>query len=179
MLYETNILQNPKELAQLIDLLRRENVRSYLEVGSRFGGSLWRIANALPPGSRIVAVDLPRPDAETSLRSCAAALLNRGYDMHLHLGDSAASEIAGAVRALGPFDFCFIDGNHTEQYVRQDWATYGAISRIVAFHDIAWLPGQRETLLEVPKVWNEIKLGFRHHEISLQPHDCGIGILWR
>jgi hypothetical protein len=36
-----------------------EGVRSYLEIGAKFGGSLWRAAQALPKGSRIVAVDLP------------------------------------------------------------------------------------------------------------------------
>jgi predicted O-methyltransferase YrrM len=178
--YKTNVLQDPKELAQFIEILQRENVCSYLEIGSRFGGSLWRIANALPQQSLVAAVDLPRPDAEQSLRDCVVALQRGGYRAHLNLGDSADPGIVSAVRALGPFDCCFIDGNHSERYVRHDWETYGAMSRMVAFHDIAWLQrSTKKTPLEVAKVWNEIKLGYRHEEISLQPRDCGIGILWR
>ncbi len=180
MTQQFKALQDPGELALFIALLQRENVRSYLEIGSRFGGSLWQIANALPQQSTVVSVNLPEQDAETSLRNCVTALQGRGYSAHLHLGDSASPDIASAVRARGPFDCCFIDGNHAERYVRHDWETYGAMARIVAFHDIAWLPRpNKKTPLEVAKVWNDIKGGYRHEEIRLQPGDCGIGVLWR
>lgn len=173
-------LQDPGELALFVALLQSEGVKSYLEIGSRFGGSLWRIANALPHGSLVVSVDLPKPDAADSLRQCAEVLRAKGYRMHLHLGDSADDGISSAVSALGPFDCCFIDGNHAEHYVRQDWETYGSMARIVAFHDIAWLPRPtKKTPLEVAKVWNEIKSDYRHEEIRLKPADCGIGVLWR
>ena len=35
--------------------------------------------------------------------------------------------------------------------------------------------------IEVPKVWNEIKGGYRHQEIKLckTKRDNGIGIIWR
>jgi hypothetical protein len=57
-------------------LLVREGVTSYLEVGSKFGGSLWRAANALPKGSRIVSVDLPGgtkawKESEASLKAAS------------------------------------------------------------------------------------------------------------
>jgi hypothetical protein len=58
MKYETEIAQDPAR-SKRSALLQREGVRSYLEIGSKFGGSLWRVANSLPPGSRIVSVDLP------------------------------------------------------------------------------------------------------------------------
>ena len=41
--YKTAALQNADEIAQFIDLLKRENVKSYLEIGSKHGGSLWRV----------------------------------------------------------------------------------------------------------------------------------------
>jgi len=53
---ESAMLQNHEELAQFIALLKKENVRSYLEIGSKFGGSLWRIGCALQVKSRLVSV---------------------------------------------------------------------------------------------------------------------------
>jgi predicted O-methyltransferase YrrM len=177
-------LQNEAEFARFTEILKHERVRSYLEIGSKFGGSLALAAAALPAGSRIVAVDLPwgKRESEPHLIACYQALRTKGYDAHLFLGDSTAPAMVEQVGALGPFDACFIDANHTEAFVRQDWANYGPMCRIVAFHDIGWdgrplAPGKLS--IDVPKVWNEIKGGFRHEEIRLEPRDNGIGVLWR
>lgn len=180
------VLQHQSEIEQFVELAKREGVSSYLEIGSRWGGSLWYVANALPQGTRIVAVDLPADDGKKShkgLRVCVESLKERGYDAHMFLGDSTDDAIVNQVRKLGPFDLCFIDGNHGEPYIWKDWYNYGAISRIVAFHDIAWghgrLPGRLP--VDVPEVWNKIKQHYRWEEIKLDPSrkDHGIGILWR
>jgi cephalosporin hydroxylase len=183
---ETASLQNLVELQKFIAILKAENVRSYLEIGSKFGGSLWRIANALPTGSRIVAVDLPHGDQSFKvslppLQECISALVQKGYDARLIVGDSTDPAIIEEVRKLAPFDACFVDANHTVPYVRKDWANYGPMCRLMAFHDIGWIarpqPGKKP--IEVPVVWNEIKRNYRHEEIKLDPRDNGIGVLWR
>lgn len=184
---ETYMLQNELELARFIEILCAEKVRSYLEIGSKFGGSLWRVAKSLPSGSRIVSVDLPQgdrsfKDTRPHLEECVRNLAARGYDAHLILGDSTSSEVIELVRGLAPFDACLIDANHTEPFVRKDWANYGPLSRIVAFHDIGWIarPAPSNKMpIEVPKVWREIKREYRHEEIRLCPRDNGIGVLWR
>lgn len=185
---ETAYLQNLSELSWFITILQTENVRSYLEIGSKFGGSLWRIANALPTGSRIVSVDLPHGDksfkeSQKPLEECVAKLKEKFYDAHLFLGDSTDQKLIDKVRALGPFDACFIDANHTEPFVRKDWANYGPMCKIVAFHDIGFnrpggMPAGKKPI-EVPKVWNEIKKNFQHKEIRFDKRDNGIGVLWR
>ena len=181
--YMTKAEQFEPEFEQFIAILKRENVKSYLEIGSKNGGSLWRVANALPKGSCVVSVDLPHGDGGTkqSLVECCGALDGLGYRVHLFLNDSTDLEVINAVKNHGPFDACFIDANHTEPYVRQDWANYGPMCRIVAFHDIAWKKEKRVGRLpiEVPKVWDEIKASYRYEEISLRPDDNGIGVLWR
>ena len=185
---ESHMLQNSGELSQFISVLRADNVRSYLEIGSKFGGSLWRIANALPIGSRVVSVDLPHGDTSfkvslPALQECVATLKARGYDAHLIVGDSTDQNIVSKVSEFGPYDACFIDANHTEPYVRTDWKNYGPLCRLVAFHDIGHhreggMPSGKKPI-EVPKVWNEIKKGFHHKEIRLDKRDNGIGVLWR
>ena len=172
------------EIAAFIGILTREGVLSYLEIGSKWGGSLWRVANALPKGSRVVSVDLPwgKRETEPHLIACYQALKEKGYDAHLFLGDSTDETMVEAVRALGPFDAVFIDANHTEPYVRQDWANYGPMGKIVAFHDINWKPREQPSgklPIDVPKVWNVLKTGFRFEEIIFDARDNGIGVLWR
>ena len=91
--YLTDAAQDPAEIATFCDLLKREGVGSYLEIGSKFGGSLWRAATALPVGSLIVSVDMPGgtkawKESEASLKACHAELQRLGYRTHAIWGDS-------------------------------------------------------------------------------------------
>jgi len=185
--WERRILQNLNEFDKFVNIMRAENIKSYLEIGSKYGGSLWRMAMSLPKKARLVSVDLPHGDhsfkeALPYLKDCHQKLLSLKYDAHLFIGDSTEPEIVESVRKLGPFDLCFIDANHTEPYVLKDWENYGSISRIVAFHDINHQP-REETVkklpIDVPRIWNELKQPFRNREIRLDKRDNGIGILWR
>lgn len=184
--YESAMLQDPVEIAEFCRLVETEKVASYLEIGSKFGGSLWRVVNAMTPGSRAVAVDLPHGDTSFKetlppLEECCGHLRKRGYHVRLIIGDSTDPKVVDQVKALGPFDLVFIDANHTEPFVRKDWANYGPLGKIVAFHDIAWVPRPSKKLpIEVPQVWRELRQGYRWREIR-QPNtvDNGIGVLWR
>lgn len=183
MSYETGAQQNDQELAQFIAILQRENVRSYLEIGSKVGGSLWKVANALPLGSKIVAVDLPWGDKTTlpHLEACISAINDTGREATLFIGDSTSERLIDGVRKCGPFDACLIDANHTLPYVTKDWENYGPMCRIIAFHDISFyrehvVPGRLP--IDVPVFWNSIKNNYRHEEIRLEQTDNGIGVLW-
>jgi cephalosporin hydroxylase len=187
--YLTNMAQDEAEISAFCDILRNEGVTSYLEIGSKFGGSLWRAANSLPAGSRIVSVDLPAgtkawKQSEASLKACHAALRAKGYDTHAIWGSSFDAETIEQVRALGPFDACLIDGDHRMPGVTQDFANYGPMARIVAFHDLAWkrAPDWVGTRIDVPEFWASIKGDYeRTEEIILCPtgKNNGIGVLWR
>lgn len=189
-MYRTKLLQNVSEHDQFLSILKEENVRSYMEIGSMYGGSLWRVANALPKGSRVVSVDymVDTPEAQPHLKACVEELKEIGYDAHLILGDSAAPETIESVRALGPFDCVFIDGAHTLEAVTSDWKNYGPMGRIAALHDISWndtwksaVPGRVSKPMGVPQLWDELKAKHRHKEIRLQQPSnyYGIGVLWR
>jgi len=183
------VLQNLEELDWFVDLLKREEIKSYLEIGSKFGGTFWHVASSMPFGSRAVTVDLPGatiawPESKHSLTRCRDQLIAQGIDAQIIWGDSTDPKVVEHVQALGPFDACFIDANHYEKYVSQDFKNYGALSRIVAFHDIGWKPlsanrRKSSVQIEVPAFWNRIKKDYRHEEINLEPADNGIGVLWR
>jgi len=183
------IMQHPAELARFIALAREEGVRSYLEIGSKFGGSFQQMTQSMPVGSKAVSVDLPAPDhkhwpaSKVALTDTVAALRSAGYDTHLIWGDSTDFDVIDRVRDLGPFDLALIDGGHTLRYVRSDWAHYGQMARIVAFHDIAWNRGPDWSgyQIDVPQFWDSIKGYYRHEEIVLDPtgRDNGLGVIWR
>lgn len=187
---ETYVLQNKEELTEFIGILREEGVLSYLEIGGKFGGSLWLVSNSLPKGSRVVSVDLPHGDNSFKenlphLRECIDNLVKRGYDAHLIIGDSTDQETIEKVRSLGPYDAVFIDANHTLPYIRRDWDNYGPMGRIVAFHDIGFfraegLPRHKKPI-EVPIFWQELKTEgrYRTHDIRRDKQDNGIGVVWR
>lgn len=177
------VLQHERELAWFVDLLTKERIRSFLEIGSKYGATLDRIARSMPKGSRIVSVDLPAKEklaSRASLSDVVAKLRKDGYDARIIWGDSTYSGIIHQVNNLAPFDAIFIDANHAEPYVRMDWANYGSLGRIIAFHDVAGVkrkPGKAP--IEVKIVWDEIKTGYRHEECCLDGDSNGIGVLWR
>lgn len=157
--------QRADELPPFIDLLQREGVRSYLEIGARHGDTFHVVAQALPAGSRVVAVDLGGGawGTRTSVKALKSAVkdLKHSYDAHLILGDSTQARVIERVRALGPFDAILIDGDHRYEGVKADWLAYGPMGRIVAFHDIV---GQGNVTrdaaalpVEVPRLWSEIR----------------------
>lgn len=180
--YKTEMDQVESEIASFADLLAREGVRSYLEIGCRYGGSLWRVVNALPTSSRVVGVDVPllRPEpSQPHLEACIDALNKKGYDAHLVFGNSRAEDTISKVASLGPFDAIFIDADHTICGVTADWNNYRTLGRIVAFHDIAMVGPAKRKPVEVSHLWRAIKDDYRHEEFIAEGSEKGIGVLWR
>lgn len=175
-------LQHEGEIAWFADLLRREGIRSYLEIGSKFGASFDRIVRSMPKGSRAVSVDLPKDKiaSRQSLSDVVARLRGDGYDARVIWGDSTYPGVINRVKELAPFDAVFIDANHLLPYVKADWENYGPLGRIVAFHDIAYVPKPHKPKpIEVRPLWDAIKTGYRHEECKLDGPHNGIGVLWR
>jgi predicted O-methyltransferase YrrM len=61
-----------------------------------------------------------------------------GAKLHLVQGRSQAPEVVEQAAALGPYDFIFIDADHTYESVSADWENYRpmlAPGGVFAFHD--------------------------------------------
>lgn len=187
--YKTEAMQDESEIAAFCELLAAEGVRSYLEIGSKFGGSLWRVGMALQRGARIVSVDLPNGtkrwnESKPSLEAAHADLRRLGHETRMVWGNSTDPIVIAQVANLGPFDAILIDGDHRLPGLTQDWNNYGPMGRIVAFHDIAWhrAPEWQGTRIDVPEFWEALKeSGAGYVELKTCPtgKNNGIGVLWR
>ena len=103
------------------------------------------------------------------------------------MGDSHESRTWDRIRHLlgdRPLDVLFVDGDHTYEGVKKDFADYSALVRpggVVAFHDIVpGGPGKHGDPGGVPVFWQELKT--MHSEAIELVEDwdwgsCGIGVI--
>ena len=174
--------QVPWELDQMLKIVAGK--RSVLEIGSNFGGTLKRMAAVMPKGSRLVSVDLPCDATPpflhplASLKDTCRKIALMGGNVELLIGDSHDADTIEAARKYAPYDFGFIDGDHTYEGAKADWENYGPMCKIVGFHDIAG------DALGCATLWRELKASeqyqYRCEEfISQGPPTMGIGIIYR
>jgi predicted O-methyltransferase YrrM len=188
------------EFERLCGMLRERQPRRVLEIGSRHGRSLLRIAEAAQPAlERLVALDLPgaawgEADSQAVLVGCIEHLAARWPDRletRLILADSHASETVAQVAELGPFDFIFVDADHSEAGCQTDLDNYlplVAPGGFAAVHDIAGNENQvrefrgQKYQLRVPTVWRRLKErhpGIREtRELVDEKSTFGIGLIF-
>lgn len=180
--------QQEDELRELIELFAEKNVHSYLEVGARYGDSMWEIACSLPQGSRIVVVDMPsgpwgKGDSLPLLKRAVKDLKHRGYDVHMILGSSHDEQVIEQVRALGPYDACLLDADHTMEAITADWEAYSPMCRLVSMHDIDTehhRPTRSGQFIDVWRIWRELvaRMPNRTRAIIGQEGGMGIGVVF-
>lgn len=168
-----DLSQVESEFAELLKIAT--GCRSCLEIGSLYGGSAERLAQAMPAGSRMVCVDLGYEALKPEWKTLPALLHRlsslRERDVTLVLGSSQDAKVHEAVTALAPFDLVFIDGGHNYDAVSSDWQMYGPLGRIVAFHDLA-------SSAEVARLFGELRPQYRHTAF-IDGNNAGIGVIWR
>ncbi len=98
---------SPEQGTMLQLLMRMIGARRVLEVGSLFGYSAIWMARALPPGGKLVTVELEAKHAEATRANAARAGLHDKIDVRQ--GDGAV--LLPQLGSEGPFDMAFIDAD--------------------------------------------------------------------
>lgn len=178
--------QKKEEVTAFLKVLQHEPPRRVLEIGTACGGTLLLLARAATEDATIISLDLPGgmfgggyPEYKMPLyRSFASSK----QDLHLLRADSHDERSSIRVREIlqdHPLDLLFIDGDHSYEGVKADFAMYCSLVRnegIIAFHDI--VPGDLSRVGGVHRFWNEIKSVHLCEEIVDSWHQGGYGIGW-
>lgn len=164
------ILQNREELIALCEFIEKENVRSFLEIGS-WTGRLVSTLDRLFEFDRVAAADIGWA---------------RDFDLPIQFperaevfeGNSHSKEFMLWRDELDHIDLVMLDGDFTYKGVFTDFEINRRFPhRYIAFHNI-----KNPVLLDPGLVWNDIvgekiEILRPHKEIGAQESTMGIGIL--
>lgn len=130
------IQQDKTEMWELCQRLAKLNPQKGLEIGNFCGGTTY-FWQALAP--LVVSIDL-----ELVGSADGGFLPGRTKNVTFILGDSHDQETLRQAEEFVPYDFLFIDGDHSIDGVQQDYDMYAPLVRkggIVAFHDWGYQEG--------------------------------------
>src|SRR5215813_2912203 len=98
-----NVTPSQGKLLRL--LAQMHHARSMLEIGTLGGYSTIWLARALPPGGRLITLELNPQYAEVARANIARANLSHAVEFQV----GSALELLPRLTQCGPFDFTFID----------------------------------------------------------------------
>lgn len=161
-------------LARRAEALRPKII---LEIGTACGGTALIWAHLAQ--KRLVTCDLLDKRGFADLLH-AFSPPGSACEVTVLIGNSRTPEFTETVRRAlegEAVDVLFIDGDHTEQGVAQDYEMYGPLVRpggLVAFHDI--VENQPLPTNQVQHFWKRLRADADVTEFVHDPNQCGFGI---
>jgi predicted O-methyltransferase YrrM len=169
--------QNDFELQRMVEAVERRAPSRVLEIGTWDGGTLW---HWLQIADWVTVVDDAMRREDDWFRWADEA----DKALTTVRGISWDEDVVWLAGTHAPYDFLFIDADHSYDSVRKDWDNYSpmvAEGGLIALHDIFPRPGYG-----VSRLWEEListpgcrYMEIRHNEV--QPgHEglCGIGLIY-
>jgi predicted O-methyltransferase YrrM len=183
--------QISSEIAGLMRTLEAEPPRTVLEIGTANGGTLFLLTRVAAPDARLVSIDLRHGQFGGGYPAWRAPLYRSfardAQRVELVVGDSHEPRTREHVNRLldgRALDLLFVDGDHSYEGVKQDFADYAPSVRpggLVAFHDIVPSgPRKHGDPGGVPTFWRELKTTYPGATELVEDWDwgsCGIGVV--
>lgn len=172
-----NAYQKKGELAAMLQLVKKHNPKTILEIGTHFGGTAWAMQQ-LCPKARLICVDNNILDLSFDT---GEQLTSLGVKADFIDGNSQIQETLDRVKELETtIDFVHIDADHSAEGARADWELYSTLvpkGGIIALHDIC--PDVEAH--GVAPLWEEIKAEYKTEELwdLSEPNWGGIGIVYK
>lgn len=185
MITPVPIQQHEQELAMVLKAYRKLKPLRVLEIGSLWGGTLYHWIGNAQAGAVVVSIDLPAGMEAMEARNTWHEWANEaGVGLLAVEADSRSPGAVAWAENLAPFDFVFIDGDHAQAVVEQDFANYYPMLRpggCMAFHDIC--APDNHPVIGVGRWWRELKVDGRYRLEELvrdgAPDSAGIGLIWK
>ena len=160
------IWQYPIQLSKYLIQLSKLQVRSYLEIGIRHGGTFVATVEFLDRFSQLdfaIALDvIPCPSM------AAYKAINPRTEFACI--NALSADFGALIDRLKTIDLVFIDSHHEESQCRREFAAVKDAANMIAFHDISNVscPG-------VSRVWDEVKAtgDYECYEYDGQYDDMG------
>ncbi|HEY1754071.1 MAG TPA: class I SAM-dependent methyltransferase [Bryobacteraceae bacterium] len=122
--------------------------RRLAEIGVWHGVTTCRLRRAMAPDAAIFAID-PYPPGRLGFsmhRIIAHREVAKVSNGSVHWVPKTGAEAAAALQNAAPFDFVFIDGDHSYEGIQADWLGWrGMLARggVIALHDSRSTPERR------------------------------------
>lgn len=188
------ILQGKWEFEQLLNIYKSHAPKKVLEIGSFFGGTLWHWIKNAKDKTTIVSVDMMvsqedyrYQEQKESREKWSNWTKDSKIELKTFLGNSISKEAFQFMQENGPYDFIFLDGDHSYDGVKKDWNNTLKLANknaIIVFHDVLFATWWQS--IEVWKLWQEIQeegyvtqtlCSHREQFFGYTRHSFGIGVV--
>ena len=149
--------QNPNQFSKYLLTLSKFNIKTYLEIGTFFGGSFITTVEYLmklnPKFKYAVGIDV-------NYYISMAIYADSNKKVRYLIMDSQSLAFKNYINRSPNFDLIFIDSDHSYEYCKRDFETVKGKAKMIALHDILEK--------EVDDVWKYIKDSYNNEYTFLE-----------